>query len=46
MLPRVLTLELRISGLIHLAHAALADEGGDIVVAESGADVEGQGLLL
>ena len=31
--------ELGISGSIHLPHAALADEGGDIVVAESGADL-------
>ncbi len=30
--------ELRVSGLIDLPHAALADEGSDIVMAESGAD--------
>ena len=35
-----LSVELRIGGLIHLAHAPLADEGGDVVVAESGADVQ------
>ena len=31
--------ELRVPRAVHLAHAALADLGGDIVVAESGADV-------
>ena len=30
--------ELAVSRSIHLAHAPLADEGGDIVVVESGAD--------
>ncbi len=35
-----LTLELGIGGLIDLAHAAFADEGGDVVVAESGAGLE------
>ncbi len=29
-----------IGGLIDLAHAPLADEGGDVVVGESGADLE------
>ena len=43
-LERHLPVQLRISGLIDLSHAPLADEGGDIVVAESGADVEGHGL--
>ena len=33
-----LALELGVGGLIHLPHAALADEGGDVVVPESGAD--------
>jgi hypothetical protein len=31
--------------LIDVAHAALADEGGDIVVAESGADLKGHELF-
>ena len=43
-LQRHLTVQLRISGLIHPSHAPLADEGGDIVVAESGADFESHGL--
>ena len=30
---------LGVSGLIDLSHAALADEGGYVVVGESGADV-------
>ena len=29
-----------------MAHAALPDEGGDLVVAESGADFESHELLL
>ena len=40
-LERHLPLELGISRLIDLSHAALADEGGDVVVTEAGADVEG-----
>ncbi len=32
--------ELGIGGLVNLSHAPLADEGGDVVVAESGADIE------
>ena len=39
------TLERRIGGLIDLAHAAFADEGGHVVMAESGADVQGHSLL-
>ena len=39
-LERHLTLELRFGGPIDLAHPALADQGGDIVMAESGANVE------
>ncbi len=44
-LQRHPAVELSISGLIDLAHPAFADEGGDVVVAESGADVEGHVLL-
>ena len=40
-LQRHLPVQFGIGGLADLAHAALADEGGDIVVAEAGADVEG-----
>ena len=39
-LERHLALELGISGLIDLAHAAFANEGSDVVMAESGADLE------
>ena len=35
-----LSIQLGIGGLIDLAHAPLADEGGDVVVAEPGADFE------
>ena len=37
-LQRDLAVELRVSGLVDLPHPALADEGGDVIVAESGAD--------
>ena len=37
-LQRHLTLELRVGRLVDLAHPALADQGGDLVVAEPGAD--------
>ena len=37
-LERHLAVELRIGGLIDLPHPAFADEGGDVVMAESGAD--------
>ena len=43
-LERHLPLELGISRLIHLAHAPLADEGGHVVVAEAGADLQGHRL--
>ncbi len=33
-----------VSNSIHLAHPALANEGGDVVMAESGADFECHGL--
>ena len=36
--------QLRIGGLIDLAHPTLADEGGDLVVGESRADFERHGL--
>ena len=42
----VLPVQLGVRGLIDLAHAPLANEGGDMVVAESGADVESNDLLL
>ena len=45
-LQRHLPVQLGISGLIDLAHAALANEGGDVIVAESGADVQGHELWL
>ena len=41
----VIPVELGVGGLIDLAHAALADEGGDVVVAEAGADGQGHGLF-
>ena len=44
-LKRHLAVQLRISGLIDLSHSPLADEGGHIVVAESGADLKGHGLF-
>ncbi len=37
--------ELGISGAVHLAHAALADEGGDFVGAEERAWAEGHGKM-
>ena len=39
-LQRHVPVELGVSGPIHFAHAAFADLGGDVVVAESGADGE------
>ena len=44
-LQRDLAVELRIGGLPDLAHAALAEQRGDVVVAEAGADVEGHGSV-
>ena len=35
----------RVSVAVDLTHAAGADEGGDVVVAEAGADFEGHGWL-
>ena len=43
-LQRHLAVELSVGGLVDLAHPAFADFGGDIVVAESGADLERYGL--
>ncbi len=37
-LERHLAVQLGIGGLIDLPHAPLADEGGDVVMAESGAN--------
>ncbi len=44
-IQRDLTVELRVGGLPDLAHAPLAEEGGDIVVAEAGAGGQGHDLL-
>ena len=38
-------LQLGVGGLPDLAHAALAEQGGDVVVPEAGAVAEGHGLL-
>ena len=35
-----LAVQLRIGGLVNLSHAPLSDEGGHVVMAESGADLE------
>ena len=43
-LQRHLAVQRGIGGLVDLPHAPLADEGGDIVVAEAGADCETHGL--
>ena len=43
-LQRLLPIQLCIGGLIDLSHPAFTDEGGDVVVAESGTDGEGHGL--
>ena len=40
-LQRDVAAQLRVGGAIDLAHAAFADEGGDVVVAEAGADGQG-----
>ena len=45
-LQRPVPVERGVSRSIHLAHAARADEDGDIVVAESGADVEGHEFVI
>ena len=36
-----LAVQLRVGGLVDLAHAALADEGGNGVVSDLGADFQG-----
>ena len=38
-----LAVELRVGGLPDLAHAALAEQGGHVVVAEAGAGAKGHG---
>ena len=43
-LQRDLAVELRVGGLPDLAHAPLAEEGRDVVVAEAGAGTEGHDL--
>ena len=43
-LERHLPVQLGIGGLIDLAHAAFANEGSDVVMAESGADFESHEL--
>ena len=42
---RHLGVQLGIGGLVDLSHTPLADEGGDPVVGESGADVQGHWIL-
>ena len=44
-LQRHLPVQLGIGGLIDLPHAPLADEGDDVVVAESGADGQGHEVV-
>ena len=44
-LQRDLAVELRVGGLPDLAHAALAEEGGHVVVADRSAGTEGHELL-
>ena len=43
-LERDLPVQLRVGGLIDLAHPALTDQGGHLVVAESRADFQRHGL--
>ncbi len=45
-LQRDLSIQLGISRLIDLAHAPLVDEGRDLVVAESGTDLEGHSSAI
>ncbi len=45
-LERHLPVELGVGGLIDLSHPALADEGGDIVVAEWSTDFKSHKLWL
>ena len=40
-LERRVSVELRVPRSIHFAHAAFADLGGDVVVAEAGTDFDG-----
>ena len=44
-LERHLPVELGIGGLVDLAHAPLADEGGHVVMAEAATDVQRHGCL-
>ena len=44
-LQRGLPVQLGVGGLIDLAHAPLADEGGNVVMAESVADGQGHDVL-
>ena len=39
------SVEGRVAGAVHLAHAPLADEGGHVVVAQAGTDVKGHQLV-
>ena len=43
-LDRDLPIKVCIGGLIDLSHPTLANEGGDVIVAESGADSQGHEL--
>ena len=45
-LQRHLPVQLGIGGLIDLAHTPLADEGGHVIVAESGTDGQGHRLRM
>jgi hypothetical protein len=45
-LDRDLTIQLGIEGAIHLPHATLADEGGDLIHAEASAGWQGQSAGL
>ena len=45
-LQRDLAVELGVGGLPDLAHPAFPEEGGDVVVAEAGADLERHGCCL
>ncbi len=43
-LQRDLAVELRVGGLPHLSHAALADEGGNVIMPKAGAGLQRHGL--
>ena len=45
-LQRHVPIQLGVSRPIHFAHTPLANEGGDVMVAESGADGQGHELMV